>query len=196
MMQIFSRPFTIGNAVCHSSKVDKQLKTCNWVFAIYSFMWVAECRIILSADIRWLPFFVLYCERVIFGKTLQTVIFIPNIFIHMSVYIFYQLSVSSEPPQSRCQNILFLWSSSLWDRREDFLPIPNFWMSTESKVCVTVNSNCLFTLNSVGLMFLVLMDFKPANKCQNKGQTTLTSLKVIIKFDLCGAGLGLGLGRD
>ena len=64
-------------------------------------------------------------------------------------------------------------------------------MSTESKVCFTVNSNGLFTLNSVGLMFLVLMDFKPANKCQNKGQTTITSLKVIIKFDLCGAELGL-----
>ena len=74
MMQIFSRPFTIGNAVCHSSKVDKQLKTCNWVFAIYSFMWAAECRIILSEDIRWLPLPTIL--RVIFGKTLQTVHYI------------------------------------------------------------------------------------------------------------------------
>ena len=105
MMQIFSRPFTIGNAVCHSSKVDKQLKTCNWVFAIYSFMWAAECRIILSEDIRWLPLPTIL--RVIFGKTLQTVIFIPNIFIHMSVYIFCQLSVSSEPPAEPLPKIYF-----------------------------------------------------------------------------------------
>ena len=145
MMQIFSRPFTIGNAVCHSSKVDKQLKTCNWVFAIYSFMWVAECRIILSEDIRWLPFFVLYCERVIFGKTLQTVhyIYTKYFYPHVSLPVVSFVWAAS---RATAKNILFLWSSSLWDRREDFLPIPNFWMSTESKVCFIVNSNGLFTL--------------------------------------------------
>ena len=146
MMQIFSRPFTIGNAVCHSSKVDKQLKTCNWVFAIYSFMWAAECRIILSEDIRWLPLPTIL--RVIFGKTLQTVHYIYTKYFYSTCqFIFFtscQFRLSRQ--QSRCQNILFLWSSSLWDRREDFLPIPNFWMSTESKVCFIVNSNGLFTL--------------------------------------------------
>ena len=100
MMQIFSRPFTIGNAVCHSSKVDKQLKTCNWVFAIYSFMWVAECRIILSADIRWLPFFVLYCERVIFGKTLQTVHYIYTKYFYPHVGLYFLPVVS------------FVWAAS------------------------------------------------------------------------------------
>ena len=161
-------------------------------------MWVAECRIILSEDIIWLLLTILRKSN-FWQNFTNCPLYLYQIFLSTCQFIFFtscQFRLSRQ--QSRCQNILFLWSSSLWDRREDFLPIPNFWMSTESKVCVTVNSNCLFTLNSVGLMFLVLMfmvyglwDFKPANKWQNKGQTTLTSLKVIIKFDLCGAGLGL-----
>ena len=144
MMQIFSRPFTIGNAVCHSSKVDKQLKTCNWVFAIYSFMWAAECRIILSEDIRWLPLPTIL--RVIFGKTLQTVqyIYTKYFYPHVSLYFLPVVSFVWAASRAAAKNILFLWSSSLWDRREDFLPIPNFWCLL--KVCFIVNSNGLFTL--------------------------------------------------
>ena len=81
-----------------------------------------------------------------FWKTLQTV-YLQQIFLSTCQFIFFascQFRLSRQ--QSRCQNILFLWSSSLWDRREDFLPIPNFWMSTESKVCFTVNSDGLLTL--------------------------------------------------
>ena len=147
MMQIFSRPFTIGNAVCHSSKVDKQLKTCNWVFAIYSFIVYVGCRVQNYFIRRYqmtslLPTIL----RVIFGKTLQTVhYYLYQIFLSTCQFIFFtscQFRLSRQ--QSRCQNILFLWSSSLWDRREDFLPIPNFWCLL--KVCFIVNSNGLFTL--------------------------------------------------
>ena len=148
MMQIFSRPFTIGNAVCHSSKVDKQLKTCNWVLSIcYLFIYVG-CRVQNYFIRRYQMTSPSYYTASNFWQNFTNCpLYLYQIFLSTCRFIFFtscQFRLSRQ--QSRCQNILFLWSSSLWDRREDFLPIPNFWMSTESKVCFIVNSNGLFTL--------------------------------------------------
>ena len=107
MMQIFSRPFTIGNAVCHSSKVDKQLKTCNWVFAIYSFMWAAECRIILSEDIRWLLPTILRKSN-FWQNFTNCPLYLYQIFLSTCRFIFFtscQFRLSRQ--QSRCQKYTF-----------------------------------------------------------------------------------------